>query len=716
MKMQESNLNEVISNEISKVHLTSNLGPNTLYGIYNGLITDGIVDIDTSIFTSIDIVNSHFFSVLSLFRDGIELPNIQSSKVRVRFTDDVVVNLSIFDYWFNLIFWCLPAAVGDSITSRFLYFDPAITKKSIKKYIDYNFIDIHRTDFSDIELNNMIDESIHKFMHIDNFSFFLMNTSNNEDTIKLMETNKAAYDAIHCDLSDAPTEEIKNMGTAQTDILIDAIINSDHWARPYFMSGEGINRKQFREFAVNIGPVPDGEGSVFSYPLNGNYSNGVCHEIKNYIIDAAKARTSQELAKMNVGKAGAFARVLGLNNTDTKLNPDPKYICNTKNFIEMVIADSYMLNGLKHRYYRLHPQGIEFYMGANPVANHSDLIGRKIYLRSPITCASGARGEGICYRCYGNLAHTNNGLNVGRFASEELSSQLTQRLLSAKHLLESAVQKTEWAGPFDSFFDIDFGVISVSKNFNEKKYKLEINKDEIEQDDEFDQGDYNDHISHITVLDPSGNPIIIHTVENEDIYLAPSFCEMVGRKKADTEGKVYFDFDDLRDIELFNVKVTNNGLGLTLEKIKHLLNKKSDVESLKTKDALLSTLIKTVNEGGLTVDAVHLEVLLSNQVVRPDTSLLKPEWEYPNEPYRMITLNEALRDNPSVTVSLMYEKVEKQLHNPLTFQKTKPSSIDLFYMTQPQNYMNEQFEKSNIIPENDEGLIKPFTMKVQENK
>lgn len=715
MNQTEELLAKMIEHEADGIQFENHLTPNDIYGVYNSLITAGIVDIDTSIFNSIEVVDSHFMSVLNLFRDGIELEPIQASKVRVRFVDGPVVTLSIMDYWFNLIFWGLPAAVGDPISTRFLFYEEAITKKTIKKYIDFNFIDIHRTDYSDMQLNNIIDQSIHKFMYIDNFSFFLMDTSNNEDTIELMMNNQAAYDAIHCSLASLPTEEIKNAGTVQTDILINTMINSKtHWARPYFMSGEGINRKQFREFLVNIGTVPDSEGSIFPYPLDGNYANGVCHDIKYYIIDAAKARTSQELAKMNVGKAGAFARKEGLNNMDTKLNLDPNYICDTKNLVPLTILNGKMLSVLKHRYYRLYPNGIEFYMGANPTVNHPELIGQTIYLRSPITCASAARGEGICYRCYGNLAHTNNGLNVGKFAAEELSSQLTQRLLSAKHLLESAVQKTEWVGPFDTFFDIDFGVITVASDFNEKKYKLSINKDEIEQDDEYDQGDYNDFISSFTVIDPAGNSIPIHTSQNEDIYLAPAFCEMISRKKADVDGNIFFDFDELKDTELFIVKITNNGLALTLEKIKALLDKKAKVESFKTIQEWLTALLTTVSDGGLTMDSVHLEVLLSNQVVRPETNLLKCEWEYPNEPYRMITLKEALRDNPSVTISLMYEKIKEQLRNPLTFQKTKASSMDLFYMVKPQNYMNEDFVESNIIPVNDEGLIKPFTMKVPE--
>ena len=179
----QQTLETVIANEADGIVFNNSLSTNPIYGIYNSLIIDGIANVDTSIFTSMEIIDSHFMAITNLFRDGIELESIQASKVRVTFVNGPTVNLSIMDYWFNLIFWGLPAAVGDPITVRFLFFEEAITKKSIKKYIDFNFIDIHRTDYDDIKLNNIIDQSIHKFMYIDNFSFFLMNTSNNEDIL-----------------------------------------------------------------------------------------------------------------------------------------------------------------------------------------------------------------------------------------------------------------------------------------------------------------------------------------------------------------------------------------------------------------------------------------------------------------------------------------------------------------------------------------------------
>ena len=90
------------------------------------------------------------------------------------------------------------------------------------------------------------------------------------------------------------------------------------------------------------------------------------------------------------------------------------------------------------RFYRFNEKGIEYLLDAE---KDQHLIGQTLLFRSPQTCASAARGNGICYRCYGNLAYANRNINIGQIAAEQLSSIYTQTLLSAKHLLESAIIK-----------------------------------------------------------------------------------------------------------------------------------------------------------------------------------------------------------------------------------------------------------------------------------
>ena len=343
-----------------------------------------------------------------------------------------------------------------------------------------------------------------------------------------------------------------------------------------------------------------------------------------------------------------------------------------------------------------------------------DLIGKTVLFRSPITCASRAHGHGICYRCYGNLAHTNYDINIGRIASELLSSMLTQRLLSAKHLLETNIKKLMWTQEFHMFFDIDYNAIKPKEDVNFKKFKLildPIDDEDFEEDFDGSSESYEKYVNSCIVVDPKGNQYNIGTTEGDPMYLSPELTAIVNRKTPDADGLYMLDMETIKDKILFYIEVVNNELGATLDKIKSILNKNSEIRRLETKDAVTQELVDTIIEGGLNIDAIHLEVILSHQCKSAESNLLEPDWELANATYRMISLNEALKDNPSIAVSLMYKDINKLLYYPLSFQKEAPSVLDLFYMTRPQNYMSMQPTHSNLVEDKEiEGPIKPFTI------
>ena len=107
------------------------------------------------------------------------------------------------------------------------------------------------------------------------------------------------------------------------------------------------------------------------------------------------------------------------------------------------------------------------------------------------------------------------------------------------------------------------------------------------------------------------------------------------------------------------------------------------------KDDALQNLIDLVIDGGLDIDAVHLEVILSNQIVDISNVLIKPNWNNPYAQYRLLTLDHALVNNKSIVVSLLYKDLHKVLYNPLSFTKHAPSFFDLFFCEQPQVYMSD---------------------------
>ena len=680
------------------------------YGEYEKLIKTGTIIIDTSIFTSSKVLDDHFYWILNILRDGIETETVQNMAIKVIFADKEEVILSVFDYFFNLIMWNFAVVIGKPITSKYLFFEDAITKNSIKKYIDTNFLnDDVIASYTNIQLNNIIDYTIYKFKYIDEFSLYLLNTINNEDTIMLMKEDPEFWECIHCDMSGVPIEQVKNKGMEYTNKAVSIIKNSDHCLSDFFRSGEGVNPKQFKETTINIGSKPDGNGGVFPAIINSNFSNGGVNDVMSYFIESSVGRIAQILQRMNVGKSGDFARLLQLNNMDLRLHPDPNYTCDTKNFQKVFIKDSSILNMFSTgRYYRLTPDGVDKKLD---VEKDTHLIGQTVYFRSPMTCASNSRGEGICYKCYGDLAYTNSDINIGTIAAEILSSKLTQMLLSAKHLLESAVRALKWSKGFSDIFEVNFNIVKINDGFDCKKCKVLIEYDNIYLEDEYDDYEYNEYINVFTVLLANGEEIKIYTEDSDNIYITKELNEYIHSLGEPNEGGVFeLDMEDIKDMNLFLVHINNNELSRTLNKLKDILNKDAITRGPgMTRDKLLQMFIETCIEGKLFIKSIHCEAILANQLRSVDNIIELPQWEYPNEPCEILTLNKSLTNHPSIITSLSYQKLSKLLYNPLSFKKKKPSTMDLFFMKKPQEYMNKDVEETYVKYDKDkEELTSPF--------
>lgn len=654
------------------------------YGVYAKLAQDGDIRVYTKDLNKNNL-NDHFYSILNIMRDGIETEFVQHMAINIHFVDNVDVTLSIFDYFLNLMMWNLPLSTDEEITSYFLFFHEKFNKNIIKEYIDEKFLNVNRTKYNTRTLCNIIDDTLYRFRYIDEFSLYLCNTINDEDFIELMNSNKEFWNYMHTDLSNVPLEDVKNVGQDITNKAIKIIENSDHCLADSFATGEGVNKKQFREYAINIGTIPNGDGGVYPIIVNNSFINGGVNEIENSFVESGKGRIAQIYSKNNVGTSGAFARILGLNNRDTKLHPLPTYTCNTRHFVKITVINSLFLRKFNNRYYRFRPDGPEYKINAKK--DHF-LIGKTIYLRSPMTCASKANGDGICYRCYGDLAYTNANINIGTIAAELLSSELTQMLLSAKHLLESNIKVIDWVDGFLDIFDVNFNIIKIKENFEYKKWKLIIDED-INREDDMDDLEYNEYITKFQVMDNKGRVKDMYSKTSENIYLSTELSEMIASMDTPSNGKYEIDMDSIKDMNLFLIHISNDELSATLEHVKAIINKYPKMDGI-NKDNILQEFVVAVLNGGLNVDAIHLEVILSNQIregLDEDKILNMPHWEYDNAEYALVNLDTALKNNPAITITLEYQKVSKTLYSPLSYRKTSPSQMDLFFMNKPQEFM-----------------------------
>ena len=309
-----------------------------------------------------------------------------------------------------------------------------------------------------------------------------------------------------------------------------------------------------------------------------------------------------------------------------------------------------------------------------------------------------------------------------------LSSRLTQILLSAKHLLETSVKEIKWSDGFNEVFEMEANVIKLIEDINFKGWRVIVNPDDIQLENEDDYKDdpdddfemanniYNEYISEFTLISPEGKKFSVHTENFDNLYISNELNAIIRKKAEVLDDKVVIFVQDLKDIPIFYMIIQNNELSKTLDRLKYLLNKKS-VTKLLSKDQLIQEVIECVIEGGLHVSSVHLEVILANQIRSIDDILELPQWWYPNEQYQILTLNEALSSNPSITITLSFQYLSKLLYNPLTYRKNKPSFMDLFFMDAPQNYLDpERYVDEIKETDNDGKMITPFIVTSDSNE
>ena len=152
--------------------------------------------------------------------------------------------------------------------------------------------------------------------------------------------------------------------------------------------------------------------------------------------------TNQKYTK----KSGYFTRKLELSNID-HYHDDSIEDCGTKHFVIFSVDSEQKFNQILGRHYYDLDANCEKCSDLKTVTEEikNEILGKKIGLRSPVTCC----GKHVCATCYGReLSAVNKDINTGLSGTLKLTEPLTQRLLSAKHLLSTKTDKIEWDETF----------------------------------------------------------------------------------------------------------------------------------------------------------------------------------------------------------------------------------------------------------------------------
>ena len=721
---------------------------NTLidYGVFTPITQGEDVTIYTKDITSETIVD-YTNNLKDVFLDYIEVPEVQKTKVKFIFDNGMEARLPTAYALINIIVWGFVVNTNQTIKPMHLFFNKkGITNGYIKSYIDKFCIIPVREQVSDHNdmmiihnLNRTIYDSLRGLKFVDKFAWYFNNSINLEDFI-LMYNNcpgfKQIMDRHNTDYySQFPSNKMNEEALNDMNKLIDYIVNAkqyigrDHCLSDAFRAGEGVKAKQAREVLINIGVKPNGEGGVFPYVVNTSYISGGANNVAFHILESLIARIAQILSKKNTSRSGHFSRIMILNcaNTVKYTAPysdkiDPGYDCGTRNFLEYYVEDETALKKIADRWYRIDPMGMEHRLSNTykVVQDNGDLIGKVIYLRSPIKCLSAAHGKGICRKCMGELYNIVPATKIGVYSVTNLTEILTQMMLSAKHLLEAKIDEVTFdcseisKEDIAKYITIDEGTIYINPNIPDyKKWQLVIKVDDIQEDvlaslnnDEDEDDDIDsleDVIKYVNVFylkNKSTNQVItIKTTNMDNLNLTDWLNDYLELKHlGEDEEDIYIPVSALLEdnYPLFDVGIHNDDMSQRLESVIKVINLKANTDTY-TAESFLKTLSDKLNAIGLGhIMSVHLEIIIMNQIRDRSDIIDMPDWSIPNQTnYQVLTLRKAVMTHPSISIAMQSEDIAKMFHSPLSLRKRQPSPYDLMYMVQPQKFLKE-----DPVPEN----------------
>lgn len=614
---------------------------------------------------------------------GFEIKEYRELPVYFKFNNDGdLFTLQLRHFYTNLLFWhpFVDIQKYEDLDGSYIIDTTKLTGKYIKNYIDDKIIEPYRYIISNTKMNKILAYMTYELTRISmDFNLILGLTMNMEDLMRLSIENSRFDEIIRTKLDDdMQPSEIEALINSRLAEEIEILRNSDTLFSPMIKVGAGIKDKQLAEATISGGLKPDLSGQTVPVPINSNLLVGGLNTVAAYYIDSLGGRKPLILNKTMMGKSGHFQRRLILLGSSIQINKDKDYACNSINPIKFHIPDEKHLKYMVGRYYKLP------YERAYKVLDKDDkhLIGKTIYIKSPVTCSS---EHGICRECYGELQYNmNRNIHIGIYAATKLTHPLGQNILSAKHILTTISEEISFNEEFNHFFSFRGNEIYVNDIEDLENYELLIIGDNIQSIELLNEGDITDYVLVFHVKNnKTGEIIDIMENDGKEIFLSNELIEMMG-----ISGKKKQVFSiNLSELPLSQkialVAVNNNELTRPLYDMMGLLNynKDRDKMNIETLDDMVQHLVRLLIEADIHLLSVHGEVLISALIRSKKHPMERPDFRRFDamSDYVIYTMDKALRENPSPVLGLSFQELKKQLENPLTFVKNGESAFDNFF-------------------------------------
>ena len=427
-------------------------------------------------------------------------------------------------------------------------------------------------------------------------------------------------------------------------------------------SATGVKPKQFTEFTIAGGLKPTIDGYTIPEVIQNSILIGGLDRPSYFYIDAGGANKSLIMNKRVMGSAGYFGKLVSLLTRTLSMDTEISD-CGNPHLIEIELKTNTHLKRCDGKYFKVNKDDIDY--SVLNYEKHKHLVGKKIYIRSAITCGL---GNHVCAKCIGIQALTNADIanGVSTFYSEEVTKVVEQNILSTKHLLETFSEIIKFNDNFYKFFTLIGGeIMPVLQVEDEDKdiddYAIYINPDDINKVDEYeDDSLFNNFLPDAkfvirNINNPKEEDIPIE-LEDKELFISKDVMKDIYKNN----GYIYFS-ELNEDMKLFEINIQNKELTKPLYDLMDLINKKKDNDN-ETIDSMLQQFLDLMVTAKISASIVAGEVIINRLIKDVNDPYVRPDFSQEIMPkYQIKTVKNALTKNKSPLIGLSSENLKKQL-------------------------------------------------------
>ena len=634
---------------------------------------------------------------------------IRKKKIEVKFPDNTTEKMMVSKFLVNMVFWMPFMRFNKTITKDYIVDTNKLTTDVIADYMD-SIIEIFEDDYTNennlfYDLNLCIADMITELGYFSlDFNKRIGNTISIRDLIMLSEKVDRFNEIIHTRYDgNIDTKYIEDDLKKLTKEILEILGENENCLQDYVNSKEGLNKNQLTQLLINIGPKPDLQENVFPKIVNTNFLTDGMRTVSDYYINSNGGRKAAITNYSKTKQSGYLMRKLSILCMNVELSDTVKD-CHTNNYVEVDMNNKDTMIRYDKRYY-LDEKKQKLRLFKYSKDNEEKFKGKKILFRSPVTCACG--NNQVCQKCYGSLAKINYDIHIGLLAILILTSQVTQKMLSSKHLLKTSTKEIYWNEIFQELFTLNGNTLQLNESIDGiNRYSLIINEDEIQDNEEgLNDSEYDEEegstsndgkLTNITKYFRKFTirrkidklPGRKYTEDYEyfevdngvDLYMSTYFENTLKRSHLNDNGEYEVAVKDIYvDNPVFYIDIANDGLSAILNSIIDLIDKKERLGT-NTYNDMINKFVELCNDSGIIINAVHLELII-RELIKSTTNILeRPDFSIKDPEYQILRLSDSILNSGSIVTSISFERFKDQIYKAKSYAKVGSSPLDDFFL------------------------------------